>query len=409
MTRSRAFLTFALTAGVLVVPAVARPLAASSATTTSTYVLYVGHGVAVVATNDLNTGCSSVYLSTNTTTWRNVTPPLKGSAATSKGQCLYFWSSASFVSPLDGWLLARNGGSTETILRHTLNGGRTWTTQPGGDTGSNGGAQTITFLSAALGWRQQFGVGSNGNFSLERTRNAGATWTTISRDPRGACVFANDVFATATRGFATVDPSPSSNATHLWRTSDGGASWSVMRLTAPATIASGALGLYGRPVFARRRGAMPVDYPVAGGQRVYFYATTDAGATWRLDTVPAPVAVAGELTINHRSAAAQPCFGGASAPVSSGLAAVSVAVNPSTWWILRPGSRGESLVAVVSLTGGHVSRHYARDLPSTRGGALLAPLSAASALITVPVPYGYQTTYETTDGGATWRVLTVAP
>jgi hypothetical protein len=32
-------------------------------------------------------------------------------------------------------------------------------------------------------------------------------------------------------------------------------------------------------------------------------------------------------------------------------------------------------------------------------------LNVNDALLTRPIPYGYQTTFESTDGGATWRKL----
>jgi len=86
--------------------------------------------------DESNTGCGEVFLTTDFIHWRNITPPLKIPKSVAKGQCLYVWSDASFTSPTVGWLLARNGGSTQTILRHTVDGGRSWITQPGGDTGA---------------------------------------------------------------------------------------------------------------------------------------------------------------------------------------------------------------------------------------------------------------------------------
>src|SRR5665213_1237241 len=179
-------------AGVISFPNV---VSASTSFPSSTYELYAGHGFGVAATSNPNTGCSEVFLTTDFSHWRNITPPLKVPSSVPKGQCLYVWTDAYFTSSTDGWLLARNGGSTDTILRHTLDGGRTWITQPGGDTGSNGGWETISFTNSSVGWRQQFGDGSNGHFALQRTLNGGTTWSTRSPDPHGSCVFANDVFS----------------------------------------------------------------------------------------------------------------------------------------------------------------------------------------------------------------------
>ncbi len=378
---------------------------ALSTTTTNTYVLYAGHGVGIVATYDLKTGCSEVFLTNNMTTWRNITPPLKNPASLPKGQCLYIWNSASFISPNDGWLLARNQGSTDTILRHTLNGGRTWITQPGGNTGSNAGGETITFDSATLGWRQQFGTGSNGAYSLERTLNGGATWTTRSPDPLGSCIFANDVFATPNLGFASVPWAPVNNETHLWRTSDGGVHWSVMTLPRPSSVPSTVLGLYGEPNFSGLDGAVSVDYPNGSGQAIYFYVTHNGGLSWTLDAAHPRVTVGGDLRINRHGAAANTCFDTSTAPVASGHVVEIASASPTTWWILQPGKKDEGFVSIVSLNGGHVVTTKFGDLPSTKKETALAALNSKEALITLPIPYGLQSTYETSNSGATWMKL----
>lgn len=399
---------FIATVGAVLVaigPTVSSNAAAASVTTTSTSVLYAGHGVGIVSTYDLNTGCSEVFLSTDMTRWRNITPPLKNPAGIPKGQCPYVWNSAYFVSPSDGWLLARNGGSTDTILRHTLDGGRTWITQPGGSTGSNAGGESISFVNAALGWRQQFGFGSNGNYSLERTLNGGTTWATRSSDPQGSCAFANDVFATANVGFASVPWASANNETHLWRTSDGGVDWSLMTLPQPSSVPSTALGLYGKPVFSGLEGVVPVDYPDGGRQAVYFYVTHDGGLRWTLDTVHPRVVVGGDLRINRQGAAAQPCLDGTLAPVASGHVVVMTSAGPKTWWILHPGRKGEGSISIVSLNGGHVASTKLRDLPSTRNETSLAALNSKGALLTLPIPYGYQSTYETSNSGTTWKKI----
>ncbi|MGC8498748.1 MAG: WD40/YVTN/BNR-like repeat-containing protein [Acidimicrobiales bacterium] len=380
---------------------------ASAATVTSTQALYAGHGVGVVTTYDLSTGCSTVYLSTNMITWRDITPPLKKPPDLAKDQCTYAWTSAYFASPRDGWLLARNEGGTGTILRRTQDGGRTWIAQPGGSTGSNGGDETISFVNATLGWRQQFGMGSNGNYSLERSLNGGSTWALRSPDPHGSCVVAHDVFASANVGFASVTPAPATNATHLWRTRDGGVNWSVMSLPRPSSVSSTALGLYGAPAFAGREGVVPVDYPDGSRQAVYFFVTRDGGRHWSLDRARPRVAVAGELHINAHSAAAQPCFGGDSTPVASGHVVIIASAGPMTWWMLQPGARGQGSVSVAVLNENHVTSAKLRELPPTRNVTALAAMNSRVALVTLPLPYGYQSTYETSSGGSTWKMVTL--
>src|ERR1035437_3880730 len=62
---------------------------ATTSMTTSTYLLYVGHGVEVAATTNPKTGCSEVFISTDFIDWRNITPPLKVPTSVPKGECLY--------------------------------------------------------------------------------------------------------------------------------------------------------------------------------------------------------------------------------------------------------------------------------------------------------------------------------
>jgi photosystem II stability/assembly factor-like uncharacterized protein len=374
--------------------------------TTNTQVLYAGHGAAIVATYDLKTGCSEVFLSTNMAAWRNITPPLKIPADIPKGQCEYVWSSADFVSPSDGWLLARDEGSTDTILRHTVDGGRTWVAQPGGDTGSNAGSETISFVTAALGWRQQFAVGANGGYSLERTLNGGTTWETRSPNlPRGSCMFANDVFVTATIGFAFTTRAPVTNDTHLWRTSDGGVDWSLMTFDHPPSVPTTAIGLYGSPVFSGLTGVAPVDYSDGSDQAIYFYVTRNGGQRWNLDGSHSPVIIGGTFRINRRGAKTQSCTDMTMAPISSGDVAMISSAGTDTWWILQPGNKGESSVTVVSLTGEKRKSTNIGGLPSTRSATSLAVLNSTDALLTVPIPYGYQSTYETSDGGKIWSKI----
>ena len=66
---------------------------AKDSDTRSTYLLYVGHGVGVIATENLTTGCSEVFISTDFDHWRNITPPLGESAVRSPNH------SSRFVIP----------------------------------------------------------------------------------------------------------------------------------------------------------------------------------------------------------------------------------------------------------------------------------------------------------------------
>ena len=368
---------------------------------TSTYLLYVGHGVGVAATYNPATGCGGVFLTNDFTHWRNITPPL---ARANSSPCVFAWTGASFTSPEVGWLIARNEGSTQTILRHTSDGGRTWTVQPGGDTGSNGGFEAIDFVNGAVGFRQQYGTGSNGAYALQRTVDGGATWSTRSPSPRGWCVTSNEVFSSASVGLAT-NPwrAAATNPTRLWRSEDGGATWSVLSLTPPSPLDRTATGLYAAPWFQGRYGELPVDYPVAGHQVIYLLVTGDGGRTWRtLRSGVLPVTVSGALTVDPH---APSCTNDSAVVV--GNEAIIAPAGPSTWWILGPGPRGSTSRTVANVRADLSTSLVMTGLAATTGPASLEALNANDALVTMPIPYGYSTTFATSNGGVTWRRLTL--
>ena len=370
-----------------------------------TYLLYVGHGVGVADTAGASVPCGEVIITTDFQHWRVITPPLPPAVPGSAGTCLYTWSDAYFTSPRDGWLLARNGGSTQTLLQHTVNGGRSWTSEPAGDTGSNAGRETVSFVNNSLGWRQQFGLGSNGNYELQRTRNAGVTWTTRTRDPIGWCPFTTDAFSSAERGFASAPLGDGAEYSHMWRTLDGGRHWTTLTLARPPALARSALGLYGLPLFSGSDGVVPVDYALGARQAIYFYRTTNGGATWRLETGSnLPIDIRGALRINPLDPQST-CDGDNS--VLGRVALVSLA-DLSTWWILQPGPAGSTTRVLVSDSGAIVSTFHVADLPATTGAPQLGALNSEDALVTVPLPYGSETTYETSNGGVTWITITPA-
>jgi len=393
-----------------ILPVLAGVGTASASVTTSTYLLYAGHGIEVVATENPSTGCSTVFLTTDSQHWRNVTPPVKNSVSTPKGQCDDVWSDASFVSPTNGWLMAFDGANISTTLSHTLNGGKTWTSQPGGDTGSAGGWETISFVNASLGWRQQFGLGSNGDYALQRTVDAGASWSTQSPDPQGSCPFANDVFSSANVGFASTPWTPSNNPTKLWRTTNGGKSWSAITFPTPPSLKSNSLGIYGEPEFSGENGAVTVDFPANDHQYIYFYVTHDGGLKWTLDANShLPLLVDAKLAINRQEAVTLTC----SATISNSWshAAIVDPVNPRTWWVLQPGPKGSTREFIISNGGTTISSFTIKDLPATFSQADNQPdltaLNSSDALITLPIPYGYRTTYQTSNGGKTWQKVEV--
>lgn len=379
----------------------------STVATTPPSVLYVGHGVEVIASPSTSTGCDRVYLTSDFTNWRSVTPTLKPKAAA----CQYVWASAAFVSPEIGWLLARNGGGTGTVLEHTVNGGRTWTQQSGGDTGSAGGAEVIGFTNASLGWRQQFSSGSNAPFVLQITVNGGATWKSIDRMNvfRNGCQWLPDVFASKLVGFADNPISgaaaPGTLTSFEWRTLDGGVTWKKLWLPRPTSIVGSSPGIYGQPSFWGEKGALPVVFAVDGHQEVVVYTTIDAGLHWMPSRGPgSPLAVKGDLHPMVQDARAG-CNAFTTVTTAS-LVAVGV-VSPTIWWVIRPGRKADTEIVIVNhgAHGANYSTDTTVELPDTTHGAVLQAMNESNALLTVRTAMGPSTVYSTADRGATWVKL----
>jgi len=364
------------------------------------YVLYAGHGIEVIASTNNWSDCSRVYISSDLRHWRNITPPLRSS----RGGCLYTWASASFVSPTGGWILANNPADVSTILRHTVNGGRTWVTEPGGETGSAGGGASIDFVNSHIGWRQQIAQGSNQPFVLQRTSDGGSSWTNVVRAPvtSNGCEFLTDVFANASVGFAAlpsggVGSGLSLSTPYVWRTLDGGVHWSKMTVPRPTVLGPSASAVYFQPAFFGRNGSLAVDYAVGSHQDLVWYTSTDYGLHWSLvRSRPFLMSVKGAISIHYRSTNSACSFQSRinGSPVSVDL------FSPASWWIVRPGAMSDTTEVKSYKSDGYTSITTS-DLPATTDGVTLTALNNNDALVTVGSGQN-SSVYATTDGGTTW-------
>jgi hypothetical protein len=115
-----------------------------------------------------------------------------------------------------------------------------------------------------------------------------------------------------------------------------------------------------------------------------------------------PVIVSEPLKLNPETASGACNLD--TAATTGRAAAISLA-SLSTWWILEPGPKGTTKNVVVTGSGRAESTFTVDDLPATTGQMEFSALNVNDALLTRPIPYGYQTTFESTDGGATWRKL----
>jgi len=386
--------------------------------------LYLGPGLGIVAEDSTAFGgCSQLLATTDFTHWRNISPPQQSGT---DGACPDSWQSASFVSPLEGWVLGRNGGDVSTVLYRTDNGGTTWVEEAGSSVGSNGGTQVIGFTNTEDGWRQQFATGANAPYLLETTADGGATWTGIPQfATNGGCAFAVDVFANPLDGFAGSNLAPGATSplgapppqSFLWQTTDGGNSWHEATVPVPAGTTH-ATAFYGLPTFfSATSGILPVEYvgngengaaSAAGPDTVDFYSTADAGSTWALVST---VKTSGTVPADTGPAAcfSSPSPSSSASQTGGSFPAVAIA-SPNTWWVVNPGTQG-TIVAVTSNSGRSWTDVSAAVLdPEGTAGAQVTLVGAAgptvawASMIDEAVGSAPES-FQTTDGGRTWSPL----
>ena len=380
--------------------------------------LFLGPEVGVVVEDPAN-GCSTVYWTTDFVHWKNITPPNvipPGQQASATIPCFYVWQSASFVSANDGWVLGRDGGSIDTVLFHTLNGGLTWTRQPGDGTGSNFGNEVIGFANAELGWRQQFATGSNQPYSLELTQDAGATWSLWPNvEAHGGCQSEQVVYADRNIAFEgqpldyAYSPAP-----WVWRTTNGGDSWAHVTVTTPRRLA-GATAYYGQPQFFGDVGVLPVAFTKGASTFVAFDRSTDEGIDWSLEAiVPTKSALDPESALDADSCS--------TSTTVSGAFPVVVLAGPETWWVVGTTANGNRAIAVTSNGGLSWTSASPRGIPryvvsvqdqeyaSQQG--FISPFEASSSTrawmsVVEGSNLDSQTAVliQTTDGGRTWSPL----
>jgi photosystem II stability/assembly factor-like uncharacterized protein len=367
----------------------------------SPYIVYAGHSVTIVAAQTPS-GCDQVFISSDLVHWRNLSARLPRSLS------CYFWGSASFVSPRNGWLLGRNAGNVNTVLEHTTDGGRSWSSQPGGSTGTNGGLEEIGFLNDRDGWRQQIAIGASGPFALQSTADAGQQWHQVPTSSATGCQYLPYVFAAAKLGYAgDLFGSPPTQTggfyfPFLWQTSNGGSSWAVEHVRRPRAVPPSATALYGLPSFIGSAGSLAAVFLAPQREYVAIYGSHNYGTTWDVQTT---LSVVGVVRAEGRGICAN------SSLVTRGKLVAISSTTHGVWWVLRPPASPGALPEVFRMERDgatwRVAATRAKDLPiwtAGRDGVSLSALNLRSALVTLQGD-GYTQLYRTKDGGRTWVQL----
>jgi photosystem II stability/assembly factor-like uncharacterized protein len=249
------------------------------------------------------------------------------------------------VSAVDSqvvWMTGHGG----TVLR-SIDGGNTW--QPREVPGASAlEFRDVHAVSADLAWVLSAGPGDRSR--IYHTRDGGNTWALQFRNTDSTAFYDCFTFFTARRAVAFSDASQ--GRTNLLATRDGGTTWELMLPDAvPAPLeGEGAFAASGGCVtsYGERHG-----WVATGGPAARLFRTDNGGATWSVHETPMVRGPSAGMTAAHfRDAEHGIAVGGRIDAYATDTAAAAVAVTQDggRTWVLRnrPGRAG-ALFAVTWL------------------------------------------------------------
>ncbi len=323
-----------------------------------------------------------------------------------------------FLNAVDGW------GVTETQIVRTNDGGVTWYNVTPPTVTETGYSVNLFALSADHVWMQKpdFSNYPNSGF-LNRTSDGGMTWTTITVPFSGSRL----TFLDESNGWALADlgAGAGSNAVAVFQTADGGTNWIRTYVNDPNVAGAGD----SLPLGGIKSDLIPLNMQTAwvsgvtyASGAVYLYRTDDGGYTWTPVSLPLP---AGEdnsqLSIEKdqmRFVSASDGFLAVRVAGDTTQTAVYVTRNAGAAWTLTPtlipgGGAADFLSAqeMVMYTGDqfYVTKDAARTWSSIPpdivfGESYLAMdfVDLMSGWLITYDPTDHRSFYRTDDGGATW-------
>lgn len=209
----------------------------------------------------------------------------------------------------------------------TLNA-QTWSEQNTNMPGASVGVDQVSVVDSNIVWVNGFnGAGTPFRLKLNsRTQDGGNTWLAGSYTGFGATVFPQVLTGVSySKAFAIAMDTVSGGFASFWKTTDGGASWSLV----PNVMNSGATTFADGVLFWNANKGFCYGDPVNNKFDIYY--TTDGGTTWT--AVPAaniPVPLSGEYGYNGYECTAK--FDGGKAAFITNMGRVYVSSNYGVNW-----------------------------------------------------------------------------
>jgi photosystem II stability/assembly factor-like uncharacterized protein len=370
---------------------------------------YFQHGVGLVGVAPLGGGWqdyepSTLWLTTDSGPWRDVTPPGARRGAVAGDYPLF--EAASFLDPATGWVTTWDAANDDVTMYSTRDGGASWTAvRHSGHTANAGATDLIQLVTPQLVFSETLEPTAPG-MDLQATTDGGRSWHSVYTGPpsrRPGSPLAGPfempmVFVSASRGFSAdgippADPIVGAGQGGFFASSDGGRNWvrESPPLASPPPACAASPGnatscVFALPVFTgATRGVLPSEVLTGTSATVGFATTSDSGYAWTLAStlhVPLP----------KRSVTAVP---------AAGYALIALP-SASTWWVLAAAQRG-----VTSWVSTDSGRSWSATDGAVPGTPLaLQAINASRAWLTALVnkPAGSsRVLYATSDGGRSWQ------
>ncbi len=322
-----------------------------------------------------------------------------------------------FLDPRDGW------GVTQTQIVRTNDGGITWYNVTPPEMGEAGYSVDWFIMDNDHVWLQ---LADNANYPFAgfqyRTTDGGVTWSEIDTPYSGAHVS----FLDPNNGWALADlgVGAGSNAVAVYQTTDGGATWTQKFTNDPnRPVSSDSL-----PLGGLKQGFTPLNMQTAWIYGViyapgspYIFRTDDGGATWSPVTLPLPEGGAdAELSVEQVSFAYDNTVFLVMRNTSDAInTPVYVSTDSGNTWSLTPTlipQSGEvsfisaSEIVIYNREQFYVTRDAAKTWsiipPDVKFGDSFSGMDFVSAdtgyVLSLNSDTNHTSLYRTDDGGATW-------